>query len=147
MSTAQPRVDFYLDADSKLAVAARLAQKGIAAGMRLLVLVADDDAMAQADRMLWTFSPLSFVPHAREGSTLAAESPVLLSQKITGNATSGFGVLMNLKDSMPDTIVGFQRVIEIVSHDDTDKATARERFKAYREMGCALLTHRLGQNE
>lgn len=147
MSATLPRVDFYLDADNKLAVAGRLAQKGIHAGMRLLLLVTDDEAMAQADRMLWTFSPLSFVPHARGGSSLAAESPVLLLQKISGNATSGFGVLMNLKDSMPDTIAGFQRVIEIVSHDDTDKAAARERFKAYREMGCELLTHRLGQNE
>ena len=142
-----PRVDFYLDADSKVGVAASLANKGIRAGIRLLVLTNGEDSTARVDRGLWTASPLSFIPHALAGGPLADESPVVISQKIPPNATSEFGILLNLTDAMPDRVAGFRRVIEIVGQDDQDKATARERFKAYRDMGCEMNTHRLGQSE
>jgi DNA polymerase-3 subunit chi len=68
-------------------------------------------------------------------------------QKIPGNATAEFQILLNLDDALPSQIAGFGRVIEIVSQDDDDRALARDRFKAYREQGYEMLTHRLGQNE
>lgn len=149
------QVVFYHDADNKIAVAARLAQKGVAAGKRLLLLVADAETAAQADRSLWTFAPYSFVAHACADSPLAAESPVLIApqrdfprlQKNNANATLRFHILINLDTAMPEGIADFERVIEIVTHDDNDKAAARERFKAYRALGCELNAHRLGQHE
>ena len=158
MSLSLPRVDFYHDADNKLAVAARLAQKGVAAGMRLLLLAPDAEAAALADRTLWTFSAHSFVPHARADSALADQSPVVILldgdsadainlQKFSANATSGFDVLINLGERVPEPVSPFRRVIEIATRDEHDKASARERFKAYRAMGCELVAHRLGQTE
>ena len=150
-----PRIDFYHDADSKLAVAARLAQKGLAAGMRLLLLTPDAETASLADRALWTFSANSFIPHAKADSALADQSPVVIAidggtinlQKISANATSSFDILINLGTKLPDPISPFKRIIEIATHDEHDKAAARERFKAYRAMGCELVTHRLGQTE
>lgn len=142
-----PRIDFYFDADDKFVVAARLAQKAVAAGMRLLISAPDGEIAQRIDRSLWTFAPQSFVPHALENSPLAGESPVVVVQKIPGNATSEFQILLNLADVLPSPIDGFGRVIEIVSQDDDDRALARDRFKAYREQGYEMVTHRLGQNE
>lgn len=147
MSLAVTRVDFYHDADNKLAVAARIAQKGVAAGLRVLVSAPDEETARQIDRILWTFSPNAFVPHAIGDSPLASESPVVIVQKIPGNATLAFGMLINLADTLPSTINGFGRVIEIVTRDDQDKSFARERYKAYRELDCELVAHRLGQDE
>lgn len=142
------RVDFYHDADDKLAVAARLAQKALFAGKRVLVSTADAEQASRFDRVLWTFAPQSFVAHAGAASPLAAESPVVIGQRIPADATSAFAILINLHDTLPSTIDGFGRIIEIVSRDDaTDKAFARERYKAYREHGCELQAHRLGQSE
>lgn len=141
------RVDFYHDADDRLAVAARLAQKGVAAGKRLLISAPDANTASQIDRILWTFAPQSFVAHASEGSPLTDESPVVITQKFPGNATSTFGILINLDQDLPADISGFERVIEIVSRDETDKGYARLRYKAYRELSCELVTHRLGQSE
>lgn len=141
------RIDFYFDADDKFAVAARLAQKAVAAGMRLLISAPDDEIAGRIDRTLWTFAPQSFVPHAIENSPLAGESPVVVVQKIPANATADFQILLNLDNVLPSQINGFGRVIEIVSRDDDDRALARDRFKAYREQGCEMVTHRLGQNE
>lgn len=141
------RIDFYFDADDKFAVAARLAQKAVAAGMRLLISAPDGEIAQRIDRTLWTFAPQSFVPHALENSPLAGESPVVVVQKIPDNAAAEFQILLNLADALPSQIDGFGRVIEVVSRDDDDRAQARDRFKAYRESGYEMLTHRLGQNE
>lgn len=142
------RVDFYHDADDKLAVAARLAQKALLAGKRLLVSIPDAERANRFDRVLWTFAPQSFVAHAAAGSPLAAESPVVIAPQIPADATTAFGILINLDDALPSTIEGFGRIIEIVCRDDAeDKALARERYKAYRDLGCELVAHRLGQNE
>ena len=141
------RVDFYHDATDKLGVAARLAQKGFAAGKRLLISVPDAETASQFDRLLWTFAPQSFVAHAAAGSTLAAESPVVIARQLPADATSGFGILINLDDGLPGTIDGFERIIEIVGRDDADKTAARARYKAYRDLGCELVAHRLGQQE
>ena len=72
---------------------------------------------------------------------------MVISQKIPGNATLAFGMLINLADTLPSTIHCFGRVIEIVTRDDQDKSFARERYKAYRELDCELVAHRLGQDE
>lgn len=141
------RVDFYHDADDKLGVAARLAQKGHAAGKRLLVSAPDADLASQFDRLLWTFAPQSFVAHATDGSPLAAESPVVITRRIAADAAAAFDILINLDTALPGTIAGFERIIEIVGRDDADKAAARERYKTYRGLGCELVAHRLGQAE
>jgi DNA polymerase III subunit chi len=141
------RVDFYLDAESKLAVAARLAQKSLGAGMRLAIYAPDEETAERIDRSLWTFAPNAFVAHSMEDSPLASESPVVILQQISSRATLDFPILINLADRAPDGIMAFKRIIEIVTLDDEDKASARERFKTYRELGCEMLTHRLGQNE
>ena len=141
------RVDFYLDAGDRFAVAARLAQKGFAAGLRLLVTVPDAESGQRFDRTLWTFAPQSFVPHAQENSPLATASPVVIAQKIPDNATSQFGALINLTPTLPVGAESFARVIEIVGLDEDDKNLARQRFKAYRDLGCEMFTHKLGQGE
>jgi len=141
------RVDYYHDADDRLAVAARLAQKGVAAGKRMLVTVSDASEAQLLDRILWTFSPLAFVPHALADSPLESESPLVISQKIPANAASGYDILINLGSIEADQAVTFPRVIEIVTRDDADKARARECYRRYREMGCEMAAHRLGQSE
>ena len=53
-------------------------------------------------------------------------------------------VLINLADERPATFARFERVIEIVTLDDADKALARERFRFYRDRGYELGIHKLG---
>ena len=55
-------------------------------------------------------------------------------------------VLLNLRPEWPPFFSRFQRLIEIVSFDDGDRATARERFRFYRDRGYEIRTHDLGKN-
>jgi DNA polymerase III subunit chi len=147
LNSPTTRVDFYVDAENKFAVAARIAQKSLGAGTRLAIFAPDEGTADQIDRSLWSVSPNSFIAHAKEESPLASESPVVILQEISSRATFDYPILVNLTDALPAETMAFKRIIEIVTLDAEDKASARKRFKAYRELGCEMLTHRLGQNE
>src|SRR5690606_10645430 len=120
------RIDFYHDAEDRLAIACRLVAKAVQQKLRVVVY-SPDAAIADAiDRMLWTTPPIAFVPHCRADHRLAAETPVLIS----GDDTPCPGhdhLLVNLHAEWPPSFARFQRLIEIVGRDDADKKQARAR--------------------
>ena len=95
----------------------------------------DAQRLARLDSALWTFSALDFLPHVYADSQLASMTPVWLSMTPAHERD----VLLLLDDeAAPDFeswFGRFERVIEIVSSDEEDRARARVRFKAYRERG------------
>lgn len=74
------RVDFYQLGGAPLeGVIATLAGKLLEGGERLLVVAADEGALARLDRQLWDQGDASFLPHAIAGGSDDARQPVLLS--------------------------------------------------------------------
>jgi DNA polymerase-3 subunit chi len=73
-------VDFYqlggLSADR---VIASIAGKVFADGGRLLIVDADEAALARLDRLLWSEDSASFLPHGLSGGADDARQPILLS--------------------------------------------------------------------
>jgi DNA polymerase-3 subunit chi len=135
------RVDFYHDAPGKLQVAVRLAQKALASGKTLHIATGSQEQATHIDRLLWTSSPLSFLPHAFASSPLAGETPIVIWP--SDRAPTGPGILIHLGNGFPTNIDAFERIIEIVERDEDDKALARERFRRYRQLECQIVTHRL----
>jgi len=84
------------------------------------------------DEMLWAFDANSFVPHNLHGEGPSYGSPVEISwQPPTGRRP----VLINLTDTVPNFANNFSQIIDFVPSDETLKQLARERFKAYRQLG------------
>jgi len=135
------QIDFYTHVGNKLQVACRLAAKAHAQGLRVAVLCPDAAIAQQFDRMLWSASPLTFVPHCAATHALAARTPVVIDHE--GVAPTHDEVLLNLRSEWPPVFSRFQRLIEIVSQDDHDRAEARERYKFYRDRGYEIRTHDL----
>ena len=52
-------------------------------------------------------------------------------------------LLINLGAEVPLFFSRFERVAEIVSGENEDRALARDRFRFYRDRGYSLNTHRL----
>ena len=131
------RIDFHFNAEHRLHYACRVTRKARAAGKRLVVLARDSDRLAQFDTALWTFSALDFLPHVYVDSQLAACTPVLLT--LDGARAPASDVLLTLDDDTPpdfETLfTRYERVIEVVSRNDEDRARARIRFKTYRDRG------------
>lgn len=138
------QIDFYTHVGNKLSVACRLAAKAYAQGLRVAVLCPDASTAQNFDRMLWAASPLAFVPHCHAGHPLAARTPIVVDHE--GVAPSHDEVLLNLREEWPPAFSRFQRLIEIVSQDDADRASARARFKFYRDRGYEIRSHNLQDN-
>ena len=74
------QVDFYQLADgSPGPVIASIVDKILAQDGRLLIVGADEGALARLDRLLWDQGSASFLPHGIAGGTDDARQPILLS--------------------------------------------------------------------
>jgi DNA polymerase-3 subunit chi len=137
------RLDFHFNVDHRLQYACRVVRKARNAGKTVLVVARERDRLSRFDAALWTFSALDFVPHVPVDSPLADETPVLLAPE-AGNAPPR-DVLLLLDDTAPDgfrdVFERFERVIEVVSRDEEDRALARARFKLYRDSGLQPQVH------
>lgn len=139
-------IAFHFNAPDKLAYACRLLRKAVAAGARAVV-TGPDDTLARLDQQLWTFSALDFLPHCMADSPARVldASPVVLA--VDAQQAPGRPVLVNLGDLVPTGFERFERLIEVVSGDDDDRALARQRWKHYAARGYTMVRHDLELKE
>ena len=138
-------IDFYTHVDDRLGVAARVVAKAYAAHGSVRVLTPDAATTDALDRLLWVQSALSFLPHCRMDSALAAETPIWIDERPAHEGAAA--VLVNLQRDPPPFFSRFERLAEIVGLDEDDVTAGRARFKFYRERGYALRTHNLSERE
>jgi len=134
-------IDFYFNADDRLAVACRLAGKAFAQKKKLLIFTPEAAMARRIDTMLWTWQQLSFIPHCHAHDPLAPRTPVLITTQASDPPECD--VLLNLGDECPPFFERYPRLLEIVGQDDADRSRGRGRFKYYKERGYAIGTHDL----
>ena len=130
-------------ANLRLQVACRITEKAWKAGNTVLILHPDPAQLAVLDEMLWTKGhPQGFIPHEIAVAAPHPEgTPVILSNG--SGPTEAVDVLINLTNGLPSRPELAARIVEIIDGDPALRAAGRERFKAYRERGCALEKHDL----
>lgn len=138
------QIDFYTHVEDKLKTACALSAKAFARGLRVTVFCADPGMAQRFDRMLWISPAIGFVPHCGPQDALAEVTPVIVD--CDGEKLLHDDVLLNLRPEWPPFFSRFQRLIEIVSLDDGDRAQARSRFRFYRDRGYEIRTHDLSKN-
>lgn len=135
-------IAFHFNVPDKLTYSCRLLRKAWGSGARVVVTAAPD-MLERLDQLLWTFSPLEFVPHCHLSavpSTMSA-TPVLLAGSL--EACPHHEVLVNLGQQVPAGFERFERFIELVTLADDDRAAARSRWKHYADRGYAMKRHDL----
>lgn len=135
------QIDFYTQAEDRLHTACRLTAKARSRGLRVTLFCPDRETAARLDRMLWAVPATGFLPHCGPADPLAPVTPVLIDS--TGDTHAHDEMLINLHTEWPAFFSRYQRLAEIVSSDDADRARARERYKFYRDRGYAIRTHDL----
>ncbi len=142
------QVDFYSGASDKLLVACRLSAKAIQQALNIIVFIPDSTLFERFDKLLWTYSPISFVPHCRAGDKMADRTPVILSADSEETLLFlNHNIMLNLHDDVPPHYEQFQRVIEIVGDASNDKGIARKRYRYYQEQGAEVRHHKLDQDQ
>ncbi|RJX32152.1 MAG: DNA polymerase III subunit chi [Oxalobacter sp.] len=132
------RIDFHTNVADGIAYTCRLVRKArsVANDSRIVILVKDKKELNQLDDAMWTFSPQDFLPHAIAGETVAAQSPVILTDD---DAASPYhDILINMSGKVPASFAQFERVFEIVTQDASDTEAGRERYGYYRQRGYPL---------
>jgi len=139
------RIDFYFNAGDKNDFACKIAGKAFRQDLRVAIFAPQEAAARTVDRLLWLSPPTAFVPHCAATNSMAKETPVVIA--MTADALPEAEVLINL-DGQPPAVFGrFQRLVEIVSGDDADKAAARARFRFYRDQGYEIVSHDLAASQ
>ncbi|MBI3546129.1 MAG: DNA polymerase III subunit chi [Gammaproteobacteria bacterium] len=139
------RVDFYLlenaaDGGQDAAVC-KLTHKAFHLGHRIYILTSDLSHAQRLDRLLWTFSAGSFIPHGLTSELMETPLPVLIGPEQPPPTFDD--VLINLAPQVPECFSRFQRVAEVIGGAETEKTQARDRFRFYRDRGYELQTHKL----
>ena len=137
------QVFFYHGASDKIAAACALLGGAYAKNKPVLVYAPDNDVANDVDRMLWTHSALSFVPHCRSGSPLAAETPILITDNL--DQLPQDDRLMNLSEVVPPGFSRFHSLIEVVGREEADRGSARDRVKFYKDRGYEVHYFDLGE--
>lgn len=139
-----PRIEFHFNAPALVPYACRLLRKVSSHGLRAQV-VGLPSTLGQLDQMLWTFSPLDFLPHCGPNASPAMRgaSRLLLCEQPEVDWPAA--VLVNLGERVPEGFEAFERVIEVVSIDDLHRAQARERWRDYTARGHELVRHDLAK--
>jgi DNA polymerase-3 subunit chi len=133
------RIDFHSNIADRIDYVCRLTRKARAADCRIVLLAQDKAQRDLLDDALWRFSELDFLPHVHAEDPLAARTPIVLSDSDT-TPLPHHEVLINLSGTTPAHFARFERMVEIISNDETEKIAGRERYAFYKQRGYAL-TH------
>lgn len=134
-------VEFHTGVADPPAFACRLLRKAYRQGVRVLV-TAPEPRLALLDRLLWTFDERDFVPHLRVPAAdagLAARTPIWLA--VPPAPAGAPGVVVNLGAPAPAALDGVTRLIEVVGNEPDELRAGRERWRAYKAAGLAIVHH------
>ena len=137
-----PRADFYLIQkprfrEEPLLLVCELARKAFDANLSTLVLARDADQAEQLDELLWSFADDAYVPHQIAGDDEDDLAPVLIATPDTDTPIRQ--LVINLRDAAVQGNV--ERVLEVVSADDSARGPSRARWKQYKSRGFDLKKH------
>ena len=135
------QIDFYTNVADKLHTACRIVAKAHSLGHKILIYCPDAETAQRVDRVLWTTPATGFVPHCAASDALADVTPIIIDYRSEEPVQDQ--LLLNLRPEWPPFFGRFERLIEIVSVDQEDRRTARERYKFYRDRGYEIRTHDL----
>lgn len=104
----------------------RIAERVLVSGERLLIVTADEDQRAALDRLLWEYTPESFLPHACLGAGDDAGQPILIAPDVTAANAARHVALVD--GEWRDQALTFDRAFHFF--DDDRIAAARSAWKA-----------------
>lgn len=134
------QVDFHFNAPEKWPYVCRLLRKISSQGKRTGVCGTEADLHA-LHLSLWNLNPSDFVTHCwhDDSITVVSRSSIVMSTdwSVIVNCAN-LDVALNLNADSPPDLGSIGRLVEVVGPDETDKASARKRWKHYTQLGFTI---------
>ncbi|WP_418320436.1 DNA polymerase III subunit chi [Piscinibacter sakaiensis] len=136
-------VEFHFNVPDRQAYACRLLRKAVRKGAGVAV-TAPPATLDELDRLLWTFEDTGFLPHLRLAANAAPaplqqRTPIWLVDR--AEQAAHLPVLVYLGEQPAEGFGSFERLIEIVSTDPSERESARLRWRHYASRGYAIKRH------
>jgi DNA polymerase-3 subunit chi len=138
-------IDFYFNAADRFQVACRLAGKALAQKKRMLIYAPEPEAASRIDKMLWTWPAVGFVPHCTVHDPHAAQTPVLIACE--PESPPDCELILNLGAECPPHFERFERLLEVVSAEETERQAGRGRYRFYQARGYRIRNHDLAATD
>lgn len=134
-------VGFYHLTRSRLDEALpQLLEKALERGLNAVLVARDGERLRQLDDLLWTYRPDSFLAHGTTATGYPERQPIFLTRGIEN--PNGASVLTLVDGLMPPADTPFARVVDLFDGgDEAAVASARERWRQWRERGTATLVY------
>ncbi len=127
------QVDFYhLTATPLDRALPRIAERIVASGGRLLIVAAGEEQRRHLDRLLWSYSPDSFLPHAEAGGEDDGEQPVLIAAVAVAPANAARHIAL-VDGVWRDEALAFERAFHFFDDDRIQEARLAWKALAGRE--------------
>jgi len=127
------RVEFFFNVDDKLAKAAELCEKAVDKGRQLTIFTQGDAMSGALQQRLWQQSTTSFLASVKADEAMSQFSAIVLADNNENLVQDD--ILINLQAEYPPFFSRFRYLVELVGNEEADKATARARFRFYRDRG------------
>jgi len=137
-------VVFHYGVSDKFDYAIRLLRKVVRSGFRVRVSLAPAELTTFSAR-LWAAAPTGFMAHCDEHApaSLKRRSPVVLgASDASGDPQEA--VFINLSHDMPQNPQRYQKILEVITTDPTDRQLGRTRKRAYDSAQCPVVMHDAG---
>jgi DNA polymerase III subunit chi len=136
------RIDFHFNVSNRENYICRLLRKVYRAEQRAVFFSPDQVLVKAIDDGLWALSETDFIPHIH-----LSVSPPDLSEIIEPivllhheQETPHCDILVSGSNETPSFFGRFERLIEIVSPELSDREKARERWRWYKDRGYGIQT-------
>lgn len=130
---AVTQIDCYHDQPDRLTQAIRLATLAWERRKPITFFIPDSASAEEFDKALWANDPTSFIPHCHAKSPEADRTLIIITDDL--DIVAQDELLVNLADKVPAGFARYQRLFEIVTRNDADKLSARDRMAFYKDRG------------
>ncbi len=123
-------IDFYFNVEDKLNKIHEILEREIFRKRKIYIAVNDLKEAEELSDFLYTASATSFLPHIIGANQEKAPIHIAWDFKSVSD-----DFMINLKSEISSSFSRYLKLIEIVSLNEEDKKTARDRLKFYRDRG------------
>ncbi|HMT93165.1 DNA polymerase III subunit chi [uncultured Thiothrix sp.] len=138
------RIAFYVgqsnNLQARLLLACKLVEKALAQNLHVYIHTDHLSTSTRMDELLWTYSDISFIPHA---ITPSAEQGLKVLIGHDNEPPEPYDFLINLSNEIPSFLERFERMAEVLDQEESILVAGRKRYQIYRKQGYNLDYHQL----
>jgi len=128
---------YHMTRNSLEEVLPRLLEKVLETGMRAMVVTDNEMSLQTLDKVLWTYTPLAFLPHGTPHDPFPEKQPILLTT--TQENTNQADIIVLTHDTESTDLSPYKRCLEIFNgRNEKSVQKARERWAKYKAAGHPL---------